>query len=50
MMNKLVAWAVAIIGLIYSLGALNLYEVPYGDAIVGLIILLIGIAGIAKKV
>ena len=47
-MDKLVAVLVTIIGLIYTLGALDLYAVPYGDTIIGLAILIIGVPALIK--
>ena len=47
-MEKLTAILVTIIGLIYALGALNLYAVPYGEAIIGIAILVIGIPELIK--
>ena len=47
-MEKLTAILVTIIGLIYALGALNLYVVPYGEAIIGIAILVIGIPALIK--
>ena len=48
-MNKIIAWLVTIIGLIYTLGALNIYAVPYGDTIIGLAILVMGIGMVSGK-
>ena len=47
-MEKLTAILVTIIGLIYALGALNIYALPYGDAIIGIAILIIGIPALIK--
>ena len=49
-MNKLISILVTVIGLIYTLSdkALGLYEVPYGDAIIGIAILIIGIPALIK--
>jgi len=47
-MNKLVSILVTIIGIIYTLSALDLYTVPYGDAIIGLAILVIGVPALIK--
>ncbi len=47
-MDKLTSILVTIIGLIYALGALNLYDVPYGDAIIGIAILIIGVPALIK--
>ncbi len=47
-MEKLTAILVTIIGLIYALGALNLYAVPYGEAIIGIAILVIGVPALIK--
>jgi hypothetical protein len=47
-MEKLTAILVTIIGLIYSLGALNLWDVPYGDAIIGIAVLVIGVPALLK--
>lgn len=42
-MNKLNSILVTLIGLIYALAGLNLYEVPYMQAIVGIAVLIIGV-------
>ena len=47
-MNKLISVLVTLIGLIYTLGALNIYAVPYGDAIIGIAILVIGVPALLK--
>jgi|TARA_B100001971_G_C17707209_1_gene294652 uncharacterized membrane protein len=47
-MNKIVAILVTLIGLIYTLGALDLYAVPQGDAIIGIAILIIGVPALIK--
>tara|TARA_Y100000310_G_C20668105_1_gene808745 strand:- start:2451 stop:2603 length:153 start_codon:yes stop_codon:yes gene_type:complete len=48
-MDKLTSILVTIIGLIYTLGALNLYAVPYGDAIIGIAVLVIGVPALLKS-
>ena len=47
-MNKLTSILVTIIGLIYALGAFDLYTVPYGDGIIGIAILIIGVPPLIK--
>ena len=47
-MNKLVSILVTIIGLIYTLSALDLYSVPYMDVIIGIAILVIGVPALIK--
>ncbi len=47
-MNKLDSILVTLIGLIYTLGALDLYAVPYGEAIMGIAILIIGVPPLIK--
>jgi len=47
-MNKLVTVLVTLIGLIYTLGALDIYAVPYGDVIIGIAILIIGVPALIK--
>jgi len=47
-MEKLNAILVTIIGLIYALAALDWYTLPYGDAIIGIAILIIGIPALLK--
>ena len=48
-MEKLTAILVTIIGLILALGALNIYAVPYGDAIIGIAVLIIGVPALIKS-
>lgn len=47
-MDKLTSILVTIIGLIYALGAFNIYAVPYGDGIIGIAILVIGVPALIK--
>ncbi len=48
-MAKLTAWLVTIIGLIWLLSALGLYEVPYKDALVAIGVLVIGIGELMRN-
>tara|TARA_Y100000310_G_scaffold344820_1_gene459758 strand:+ start:6348 stop:6500 length:153 start_codon:yes stop_codon:yes gene_type:complete len=47
-MNKLTALLVTIIGLVYTLGALNIWMVPQADAIIGIAVLIIGVPALIK--
>ena len=48
-MNKIISILVSLIGLIYTLGALEIYSVPYADAIIGIAILIIGVPALIKS-
>ena len=48
-MNKLTSILVTLIGLIYTIdNGLGLYEVPYGAAIIGIAVLVLGVPALIK--
>ena len=48
-MEKLTAWLVTIIGLVLAIAALGIYEIPYSDVIIAVIVLVIGIVALVKN-
>ena len=48
-MAKITAWLVTLIGVILTLAALNIYTVPYSEALIALAVLVIGIAKLIRN-
>jgi predicted RND superfamily exporter protein len=48
-MAKLTAWLVTLVGLIWTLSALGIYDIPYSDVIVALAVLVIGIGKLVRN-